>query len=90
MKTPGFNAEASLYETSGRYQAAMYGISPTTGIVAQQLRCPPPGTCEKASRLCISPELTPSWCSIWCRCVDCGPERARLVPPALLAARCGG
>ena len=35
MKTPGFYAEASLYKTSGRYQATMCGIAPTTGIVAQ-------------------------------------------------------
>jgi hypothetical protein len=38
MTTPGFNAEASLYKTSGRYHATRYGITPTTGIVAQQFR----------------------------------------------------
>jgi hypothetical protein len=70
MKTPGFNAEASLYETSARYQATMHGIAPTTGIVAQQ--CPPPGTCDKASRYCDSWWTTPYWCKIWGRCLDCG------------------
>ena len=72
MKTPGFNAEASLYETSGRYQATMYGSAPITGIVAQQLRCPAPGLCERACARCLSDQLTPSWCSICRRCDICG------------------
>jgi hypothetical protein len=44
MKTPGFNAEGSLYKTSGRYQATMYGNSATTGIVAQHYG--PSGGCR--------------------------------------------
>jgi hypothetical protein len=31
MKTPGFNAEASLYKTCGRYLATMCGIARQLG-----------------------------------------------------------
>jgi hypothetical protein len=71
MNMPGFTAEVSLYEMSGRYQATMYSIAPTTGIVAQQW-CPPPGACVKASNCCIDFELTPGCCRTWGRCLDCG------------------
>jgi hypothetical protein len=74
MKTPGFNAEASLYETSGRYQARMHGIASTTGIVTQQLSCPSAGVCARADRLCRNPEVDRFWCSILWRCISCGAE----------------
>jgi hypothetical protein len=71
MKTPGFNAEASLYETSGRYQATMYGSAPITGIVAQQLSCPSAGLCERAFRFCHTGNEPGPWCSILRRCLIC-------------------
>jgi hypothetical protein len=75
MKTPGFNAEASLYKTSGRYQATMYGIAPITGIVAQHSR-PTAWLCVKACTCCWAgcPDGT-DWCGIcwW----DCGGWEAR-------------
>jgi hypothetical protein len=67
MKTPGFNAEASLYETSGRYQAAMCGIAPTTRIVAQQIGCPDPMTCTYAAELCLWGNSR-IWCPVASRC----------------------
>jgi hypothetical protein len=68
MKTPGFNAEASLYKTSGRYQATMYGIAPTTGIVAA-------GTCFDACVKCDVDSVYPipgraTYCKI---CRACNP-----------------
>jgi hypothetical protein len=77
MKTPGFNAEASLYKTSGRYQATMYGIGPTTGIVAA-------GTCFDACVKCDVDSVFPiPGGAYYCRiCADCtrepwGPSRPR-------------
>jgi hypothetical protein len=80
MKAPGFNAEASLYKTSGRYQGTMYGIAPTTGIVAQHygLR----GECANLSFetsldafLACYDDPPDSWaCVTHSRCVRCGIE----------------
>ena len=33
MKMPSFSAEASLYKTSGRYQAARQGSNAQTGVI---------------------------------------------------------
>jgi hypothetical protein len=83
MKTPGFNAEASLYKTSGRYQATMYDSAPTTGIVAQYSLRAVRGTCPSFQE-CISAFLgcyptggdppSLSACVTHNRCVRCGIE----------------
>ena len=79
MKTPGFNAEASLHKTSGRYQATMYGSAPTTGIVAQHYRrsggtCPSFQECLRAFSACYD-DPPDSWaCITHSRCVLCGIE----------------
>ena len=70
MKIPVFNAEASLYKTSGSYQATMYGIAPTTGIVAQHSR----RTSDYCIKACIRCDVGypgADWCGI---CWDCYGE----------------
>lgn len=51
--------------------------------------CPPVGTCQKASDLCIPGDPTrQSWCDILGQCTDCGFDGARaLQPEAVEAAR---
>jgi hypothetical protein len=76
MKIPGFNAEASLYKTSGSYQATMYGIAPTTGIVAQHYGRPG-GTCpsfQECLRAYASCYYGGSWlaCLKYSICEECG------------------
>ena len=76
MKTPGFNAEASLYKTGGSYQATMYGIAPTTGIVAQHYGRPG-GTCpsfQECLRAYASCYYGGSWlaCLKYSICEECG------------------
>jgi len=76
MKTPGFNAEASLYKTSGRYQTTMYGIAPTTEIVAQHwpsriraFGCPSTDDCVRA---CVACDFGSSWACVTCNtCEAC-------------------
>jgi hypothetical protein len=88
MKTPGFNAEASLYETSGRYQATIYGMAPTTGIVAQHWPskikahgCPSVVTC-------IGCDVGSSWDCIICNtCEACYEGLSRETPLALITER---
>jgi hypothetical protein len=92
MKTPGFNAEASLYETSGRYQATIYGMAPTTGIVAQHWPskikaqgCPSVVTCIDA---CIGCDFSSSWDCIICNtCEACHGGLSRETPLPLIAER---
>jgi hypothetical protein len=71
MKTPGFNAMASLYKTSGRYQATMYSIAPTTGIVAQSFRRASIDPCTLACIRCNVGYPGADWCGI---CWDCYGE----------------
>ena len=75
MKTPGFNAEASLYKTSGGYQATMDGITLTTGIIAQHSRRHAV-TCIEACIRCDVGYPGADWCGI---CWDCYGE-----PPWML------
>lgn len=42
---------------------------------AATLSCPKPGTCNKASQMCLEPSNPdPSWCDILTACVNCGWE----------------
>jgi hypothetical protein len=69
MKIPGFNAEASLYETSRRYQATMYSGAPTPGIVAQLTTCPRPEVCSDAVGLCHAGGINQFfWCRVASEC----------------------
>jgi hypothetical protein len=76
MTMPGFNAEASLHERSGRYRATMYSIIPRTGIVPQATtRCPGWAVCNYAYDYgCVTRITTPGWCNTLDRCYACGWE----------------
>lgn len=68
MKTPGFKAEASLYERALPCDNVRYRTNKWHSSLAVTLS--PPGMCAKDDVLCIPP---PSyWCWVWGRCLDCG------------------
>ena len=71
MNLPGFNAEASLYRTSGCYHTAVTNVNLPTHIMPQcsLLLRSPPGLCAKADYYCI--RGYPNWCDIFYRfCSD--------------------
>lgn len=74
MKMPGFTAEESFYKANGHYRTVLTNAAITTQVVPQRWRCPPPGLCAKASRLCDDPEKGGQWCGILDRCFDCWQE----------------
>lgn len=72
MNIPGFTAAASLGPAQGLYTAAVGARGSHAGqTVTPQLKCPPPGLCAKASRLCQNPVTGGGWCDILDKCVDC-------------------
>lgn len=71
MTIPGFTAGTSVYKSSRHYHIAADTAS-SNQVVPQQ-RCPPPGLCEKASRICRRGDEAP-FCDILADCFDCRVE----------------
>jgi hypothetical protein len=71
MNIPGFTAEVSLYNTSGKYHASQPSAA-ASQLAVPQLKCPcPHGLLNKAASLCQNPSRGGGWCDILDRCLDC-------------------
>jgi hypothetical protein len=71
MKMPGFSANRSLYKSDRHYSMVAPDATASSHQVMAQREgtCPPPGLCEKASRLCQRGDEP--WCDILGECLDC-------------------